>query len=406
MISAGIVAEYNPFHNGHLYHLKKTREISNADVIIAVMSGNFLQRGEPALVTKLSRTKMALAAGCDLVVELPYVFSTQKAEIFARGAVHILQALKCDFICFGSESGNIETFIQAVKHIEKNKEKWNMYIKQFVKEGISYAKAASNAFKEISPDNQESSFPDLSMPNNILGYHYVREIYRNGFSVKPLTVKRIDAGYHDEHLSKTKISSATGIRKAIFQNQSLQSIKSQVPGTTYEELEHFLQQYRTFVNWESFWPFLKYKILQSTPGELKELYEIEEGLEYRIIRCAKRSGSFHDFMTKLKTKRYTWTRLQRACLHVLTNTDKTEMKRRMERPEYIRILGFNETGRKYLNEKKKQFSLPVISTLSKGDPEKLMPDVKASSIYSFAFSSACSQKIMEEEYKKTPVIKK
>jgi predicted nucleotidyltransferase len=398
MISAGIIVEYNPFHNGHLYHLKQTRKKTNADVVIAVMSGQFLQRGEPALVSKWARTNMALKAGVDLVIELPYTFCTQKAEKFAEGAVYLLTSLQADFICFGSESGNIDTFTNTINFISNHESDYNRFIRQFMNEGVSYPKAASLAFQQLAPSRD---LLDLSKPNNILGYHYVKALQEIGSKTVPMTIERIHAGYHDQQLSSAKISSATSIRKTLAENRTLDHIQSHIPDTTYQELSAFYQKYNTFAFWENFWPFLKYRFSHSEPNELKDIYEVEEGMEYRLIRFAQEATSFKDFMEMIKTKRYTWTRLQRACVHILTNTKKEKMRNKV--PEYIRVLGFNQLGRQYLKEKKERISLPIISNLSQAERKAVQLDIKISQTYSFAFGNN-GQKIIEEEKKQFPII--
>lgn len=399
--SAGIVVEYNPFHNGHAFHLHQTKETTNADVIIAVMSGNFLQRGEPALVSKFSRTKMALFAGVDIVVELPYPFATQKAEIFSNGAISILGALGCSAICFGSESGDEQAFLETIQFIIDNEEYYQRYIKQFVKEGFSYPKATSLAFQKLNP---VSSLVDLSKPNNILGYHYIKAIQHQGFLMKPYTIQRKNANYHDEDFASATIASATSIRKALFDQGSLEMIQSYVPDATFKQLVEFKNDYHTFIQWENYWPFLKYRLLNSSPEELRSIYEIEEGIEFRMISYAKKSESFYHFMQSIKTKRYTWTRLQRACLHILTNTKKEEMKKASHTASYIRLLGMSQKGRKYLNEKKELIPIPVISKLSAAKEDLVHLDVKASNIYALGYPEEASQKLLMEEFSHPPIL--
>lgn len=401
MESCGIVVEYNPFHNGHLHHLQQSKEVTNADVVIAVMSGNFLQRGEPALVSKFVRTKMALKNGVDIVIELPYAFATQKAEDFAKGAVDILASLGCSYICFGSESGNIEQFTKTYTIMQENMTEYNKFVKRYMNEGFSYPEATSRAFKKIAPS---SEVVDLSKPNNILGYHYVKAIKDLNLNIQPVTIERIQSGYNDVTLSPSNISSATSIRQTLFKAKDLETIKKQVPMETYEQLVTYQEEYVSFVQWENLWPFLKYRILQSEPEELKDIYEVEEGLENRYIRFAKESITFHEFMEKVKTKRYTWTRLQRTCVHILTNTKKDIMRERSKRAEYIRLLGFTKKGREYLNQYKEHFTLPLITNLSQADPEKIRLDVKAAHMYSFAYPNEIGQKIIKQEYQQPPIM--
>ncbi|WAA10616.1 nucleotidyltransferase [Fervidibacillus albus] len=400
MKCAGIVVEYNPFHNGHLYHLRKTVEKSGADCIIAVMSGNFLQRGEPALVSKFSRTKMALKAGVDLVVELPYAFATQKAETFAFGSVQTLTNLGSQFICFGSESGSIHSFYRTIQFIDENQEEFNRHVQNLMKTGVSYPKACSNAFHSLNPSEE---MIDLSKPNNILGYQYIRAIEKQNRSIIPLTIKRIQSDYHENELSPQGISSATSIRKSLFSNSQL-SIEGQVPNSTWDELLRFKEEYGTFANWERFWPFLQYRLMNSRPDELRTIYEVEEGLEHRLIANAKEASSFQSFMEKVKTKRYTWTRLQRVCTHILTNASKEEVETGAEKIKYVRILGFNERGREYLRKNKKSFPIPIVSKISSGIEGTMNLDIKASRMYAFGFDGHARQKLIRQEFAQPPLI--
>lgn len=402
MNAVGLVVEYNPFHNGHAFHLEEAKKSANADLVIAVMSGNFLQRGEPALVSKWKRTEMALLAGVDIVFELPYAFATQKANTFANGAVSILEAAGCQSLCFGSEAGEIESFLQTLSFIEKNKELYNKQIKQYLKVGNSYPKASSLAFQDIA---STQDLIDLSKPNNILGYQYVTAAYNQQAQLKFFTVARKNANYHDEHFSSESIASATSIRKALeSENGQMDSIRNFIPNTTYELLLDYKKEYGQFHSWENYWPYLKFRLLQTTANELRAIYEIEEGLENRILSTASEAGSFQQFMEKLKTKRYTWTRLQRACVHILTNTKKDEMNTEIEKAEYLRLLGMTTKGKEYLNKNKNNLGLPLISRVSANQSPQLKLDIRASKVYGLAAPSIYQKKLVEIEFKQPPII--
>jgi predicted nucleotidyltransferase len=401
--AAGIIVEYNPFHNGHYYHLQKTKEITKADCLIAVMSGNFLQRGEPALVSKWVRTKMALEAGVDIVVELPYAFATQHAEIFASGAISILHSLYCKQICFGSESGNIDDFTQALFFLEKHEQSYHALVRSFLKKGMSYPKALATAYQQLQPQHIQL---DLGKPNNILGFYYVKAIKQLHSHMKPSTIQRTSAQYHDEQFTSNHIASATSIRKSVFENKgNLSPIKPYVPKATYQLLQEYIQQYHTFHRWEDYFSLLKYKILTSTPAELQNIYEIEEGIEYRIIDTIREATSFHEFMAKLKTKRYTWTRLQRMCVHILTNTTKEQMAKIPEKniSPYIRLLGMSKKGQEYIRKVKKKLEIPLIAKLSSFHDELLFLDIKAAQTYSFIFPEPLRTKMMKGEYATPPI---
>lgn len=399
--AVGVIVEYNPFHNGHLYHLEQTKKLTNTDVVIAVMSGCFLQRGEPALLPKWHRAKMALLAGVDIVFELPYPFCTQKADTFAYGAVSLLNAARCSSICFGSESGIIEAFHNTYEFLHKNNKVYQEQIKFHLQHGVSYPKAASLAYEQLSPTNE---MIDLSKPNNILGYQYVKNIKDLNLPIKPLTIDRTSAQYHDESFSSPSIASATSIRNALFsEDGDLEKVKPYIPLTSYEILKEYKKEYDSFHQWENFWPYLKFRLLHSTKNELKEIYEVEEGIENRLISLAREAESFYQFMTMLKTKRYSWTRLQRMCVHILTNTKVIEMEERMAKPTYLRLLGMSEKGRQYLNKWKKQFSLPVISKISAYDKEDIELDLRAAQIYSLGTKRNLQNQLLKLEYKQPPI---
>jgi predicted nucleotidyltransferase len=404
MKAVGVVVEYNPFHNGHLFHLQQAKEESGADVAIAAMSGNFLQRGEPALVSKWARTKMALDAGIDIVFELPYRFASQHAEVFAEGSVSILSAAGCEILCFGSESGDLNAFMRTISFLEANNNFFQKKIKFFAGEGNSYPKSIALAFQSLAPSE---SFIDISRPNNILGLHYIQAILRQESPMKAQTITRKNAGYHDEHFASATIASATSIRKALLgASGEIEAIRQYVPDSTYNHLISYREEYGGFHSWENYWPFLKYRLLQSSPEELSEFYEVEEGLENRLLAAASASNSFKQFMESIKTKRYTWTRLQRVCLHILTNTRKDQMKSAKNTVNYLRLLGATEKGRSYLNLRKKEFGLPLVSKLSAFSDPDLKLDTRAARIYALGLNGSGQEKLLAEEFAQPPIMLK
>ncbi|MFC0271175.1 nucleotidyltransferase [Metabacillus herbersteinensis] len=402
MKALGVVVEYNPFHNGHLYHLQQSVKETDADAVVAVMSGNFLQRGEPALVSKWTRTKMALLGGVDVVVELPYAFATQKAEIFASGAVSLLESLKCDSLCFGSELGEIEPFLHTYEHIQNHLDSYNKLIKENMKLGVSYPKASSLAFQEIATNQQVI---DLSLPNNILGFHYVKAMIVQKTMMKPATIKRTAAGYHDQSFSSATIASATSIRKALFSNDEQSLTKNFVPETTWSCLDDYNRTNTILHNWEHYFQLLKYKIVTMSKQQLLEIYEMEEGLENRVATSIQNATSFQEFMEKLKTKRYTWTRLQRLCTHLLTNTTKQQMKsvETDVKAPYIRLLGMSQKGQHYLNTVKKDLDVPLIAKLSSLENHLLDLDIKAAQTYQMVFTEPLRSKLLQKEYATPPL---
>jgi predicted nucleotidyltransferase len=402
MKSVGIVVEYNPLHNGHLYHLNESKKAANADCVIAVMSGQFLQRGEPAIVPKNIRTKMALQAGADLVIELPYAFSAQHATYFAKGAVSILHSLECSALCFGSEDGDINRFTKFLDHKKRQQSLIDQEVKQMISQGMSYPTAYSKALSQVIGLQDEF---DITRPNNILGIQYIEAIDYFNSSMKPLTIKRIAADYHDETIDHTSIASATAIRKVLSTNN--QEIYNQyVPSFTSLELNKYLQTTNLFHSWEAYFHLLKYKCLTASAYELNNIYEAVEGLELRILQKIKQASSFEQLMNEVKTKRYTWTRIQRLLTHILTNTSKDQMSEYLNdgHVPYIRLLGMTEKGKEYIRLKKKNLSIPIYHNVNQQNQHDLLLDVKSTNTYASVLSSGLQNDLMKTEFAQYPIL--
>jgi predicted nucleotidyltransferase len=400
--ATGIVVEHNPFHNGHFYHIKESRNKTAADIIIAVMSGNFLQRGEPSLVDKWTRSEMALKAGVDLVIELPYVFATAQASDFARGSIALLEALGCDAFCFGSEEGTIEPFTNTYEVITSQQQTYQKLIKQYMKLGYSYPKALNQAYAEITNDNN-LQLVDLSKPNNILGYHYVEAANQINARMKPFTIQRIIANYHDEVDESQSIASATGIRKAIFEEGSIDALTNFMPQTSLDLLLKWKESVGVFGSWPQFWPLLRFTIIRSSLNELASYAEVTEGIENLIYEAAIKSETFEEFMTHVKSKRYTWTRIQRMLTHIYTGFTWDALKSHPN-PTYLRVLGMTHEGQKYLNQKKKSLSLPLVSRAAATKDSLLDLDIRATDLYQLGLQSPEIERPIGLDYRKTPII--
>ena len=383
--------------------MQQTKKLTQSDIIIAVMSGPFLQRGEPALISKWYRTKMALANGVDLVVELPYVFATQKAETFANGAISILNALRVSEICFGSEDGQIENFYNTIS-IQKNEEEtFNCLVKQFMDAGNSYAKATSDAFSHILTSEKNI---DMSQPNNILGFQYMKAILSQNSSIQAQTIKRFASHYHDETFNDQHIASATSIRKQLFSEEgSFTTIEPFLPQATTSLLANYKQNYGILHNWDQSFSFFKYRLMTMSPGDLRHIYEIEEGLEHRILSKIQNSSSFYSFMEALKTKRYTWTRLQRACTHILTNTTKEDIRSANieQHAPYIRLLGMSQKGQTYLSKNKKKIELPILTHTKTFDHAALDIEKKANSVYFSIMHEPLRTQLLKQDITHHPI---
>lgn len=381
MKAVGIVVEYNPFHNGHLYHATSAKAQTASDLVIAVMSGNFLQRGEPALVDKWTRTEMALENGVDLVFELPYERATSNAPSFADGAIQLLDAAGCSSYCFGSENGSIIPFTATLNRIASVQSQYEELIRESVRQGMSYPKALNHAYSTlIRSTSGEQETVDLSLPNNILGFHYMEAAIKIGSSMKPATLPRLGAGYHDDVKHGTPIASATGIRKEFFETKSTNHIQQFVPDSVFNSLNKWLRQRSSFGSWEVFYPLLRFQILRSGPEHLTAIADVTEGIENLLYKAAKHADTFQQFMSIVKSKRYTWTRIQRMLTHIYTGftySDRTAMPT----PDHLRLLGMTRTGQNYLKEMKKEMKLPVVSRLANFDSESANFSSRISDLY-------------------------
>ncbi len=373
---AGIIVEYNPLHNGHLHHILETRKISKCDYLIAVMSGNFTQRGEVAMIDKFTRTKMALLNHVDLVIELPFVFSVQSADIFAYTSVAILNHLKVDEIYFGSESDNIDE-LYLLSDILDSVEYNNLVLK-YSKEGNSYPTSSNLAVSDLTDTKA------YSLPNNILGIHYIRAVKKLKSNIKVCSIKRIETNYFDEFTLGKSIQSATTIRKMIKNKKNIEEF---VPENVFNLLKN-----RKIIDLNMFAKYLKYKIHSSTNEELKNIFNISEGFENRIKKVTDFS-SVTDLISQLITKRYTNSKIRRSLIHILCNTQK-KMINSFEIP-YLRILGMNYNGQEYLNLIKKDLSIPLISKITDKKHPYLEMELRASKIYSMV----SDVNVFKEEFK-------
>lgn len=374
MKAVGITVEYNPFHNGHLHHVQQARKRSEADVVVAVMSGNFVQRGEPALVDKWARTQMALDNGVDIVIELPYVFSTAYAPNFAKGAITLLDAMCCDAFAFGNESGQATDFQQTVQLLQQHQSRYDEIIQQAVKTGMSYPRAMAQAFTMIAPQARI----DLTQPNNILGFHYVKSAIALGSTMQAITIPRIAANYHDDLLNHTSIASATAIRQALLTSTSITNV---VPPITAQLLSQTKQ-----VTWEDYYPLLRHTLLQWSPAVIATFADVAEGIEHTLKKAAIQAITYSQFLNRIKSKRYTTARLQRMLTHILVGITQ-QQRDNLTTPRYIRLLGMTTTGQRYLKHTKKTRKLPVVSRVAGYQDDMLAIDCKATQIYTMISGS-------------------
>lgn len=393
MKAAGIIAEYNPFHNGHKYHLEKVKELTGADFCIVIMSGDFVQHGAPALIDKYSRAKMALLNGADLVLELPVCYATSSAENFAAGAIALLDRLNIvDTVCFGSECGDISVLKTIAEILCEEPEDYSEALRNNLKEGMSYPTARNTALtsthKELS-----AHMNVLESPNNILGIEYIKALLRRKSTITPYTNLRIGNDYHDTRLLQNK-SSAIAIRQSLERMDNLLFIASQVPNSVFQILEeHFHVNYPIYQRDISL--LLKYILLQYQDKGFTEFVDVSEDLSDKILKNLEFYKSFPDFCESLKSKDMTYTRISRCLLHILLDIKKDSLQTFLadDYVYYARILGLKQSGADVLNAIKQKASLPLLSKLADADSvlantahsenalKMLQNDIRAAHIY-------------------------
>ncbi len=328
----GLIAEYNPFHNGHLYQINKIKELFPDSIIILALNGYFLERGEVSIETKEEKTKLALQYGIDLVIELPFVFGSNSADTFAEGALELLNALGSTKLIFGSESNDIDLLTKIAKRqLEPH---FDSLVKVYLKEGLNYPTAL----------NKATHIP-LNNPNDLLGVSYIKTILKHKYPIEPISIKRTN-DYHDKTSNETIIS-ASNIREKLKKGED---ITSYIP-------EGKLSYYRE----ETFFTLLKYKII--TDDALERYLSVDEGIENKLKKEIGKVSNLEELISSIKTKRYTYNRIMRMFIHILIGLTK-EDKGKLTKNEYIRLLGLNEEGQRHLNIIKKYCPLPIISKFS------------------------------------------
>lgn len=376
-MNIGIICEYNPFHYGHLYHLNKIKEMYPNSNIILVMSGWITERGDLSLIDKFKKTDIALNYGVDLVVEIPFKY-IQSADYFAKGAISILNKLKCDTIVFGSESNNVDELINLAT-IQLNNKEYDTLVKKYLDEGINYPTAMSKALKTLSGKT-------VNTPNDILGLSYVKEIIKNNYNIKPVTIKR-DSDFNSKTI-EGKITSASSIRELIKNNKRF---KKYVPSYSYKYLKNCI-----FI--DDYFDYLKYKIISTK--DLTIYQGVDTNIENRIRKYINKSNSLDELLENIKTKAYTYNRLKRTLTYILLSITKEDCNN-LEL-EYIRILGFNKKGKELLNKIKKDIDIPILTNY---EDKYLNKDLNINNIISLNKKIKDIKSFIEKEYKEKPIIR-
>ena len=371
----GIVVEYNPFHNGHLYQIEKIREKYKDAIIIVCMTSSFTQRGDISILNKWDKTKCAILNGVDIVVELPYVFSTQSSDIFSKYSIKLLNSLHIDTLCFGIENDNIDEIIECAKTQIYNKN-FDIKVKEYLSSGINYPTALNKALKELNDY-------EIQKPNELLALSYIKEILKNNYNIEIFSIKRTN-DYHNLQ-DNSNIVSAKNIRNKLLNNID---IKDKVPQNVYELLKNKKLDNKYF-------EYLKYKILSEE--DLEKYLDVDEGLSTRIKKSINKSNTLEDLIQNIKTKRYTYNKISRMLNHILCSF--TKLENNDLDIEYIRILGFSKNGQKYLNEIKSNLSIPLLNKYDTKKYKTLNIEKRVSDIYSYIYED-----ISHDEIKNKPIL--
>ena len=360
----GIIAEYNPFHNGHLYHLQNSLKLTNADYTIAIITGNFTQRGSTSLIDKWSKAEIALKNGIDLVIELPLLYSISSAENFAEGAIKILSSLNVvDYLSFGAETDDIATLNVIADTLYREPKEYKNILSHELSKGLSYPKARENALLMYLQDIRRFTNV-LSTPNNILGIEYLKALKKFKSPIMPVAIKRFDVGYNDTTYTEN-IASATAIRN-IVKNNSLDILKKVVPENSFSTILENIKIGHVLPDLSTFEKQIIYNLRSMSIEEIANLPDVSEGLEYAIKNAANSCNSIVEFLSIIKSKRYTSTRLQRILLYSLLNITKKDMQISRKTIPYIRVLGFNERGRYIISEVARQNpKLEIVTSVKK-----------------------------------------
>ena len=372
----GVIAEYNPFHKGHLYQINKIKEKYPNSLLVVVTSSSFTQRGDISLLNKWDKTKIALDNNVDLVVELPFVYSTQSSDLFAEGAISILNNLKIDTLVFGTERDNISD-LELLADIQINNIEYQDKVKEYLSQGLNYATSTNKALEDLTNIKVDT-------PNDLLALSYIKQIKKHNYPIKYINIKRTTSYHGSEILDN--ITSASNIRRLYLSDN------------TIDNLIPFDKKYLYKINMNKYYDILKYKILAEDTS-ISKYQTVDEGIESRIIKSIYISNNYEELIKNIKTKRYTYNKISRMLLHILVGFTKEEANNISI--DYIRILGFTRSGQEYLNKIKKELSIPLVIGYKKNISKVLDIELKATKIYALVTDMS----LIKREYQIKPIIK-
>ena len=390
----GIISEYNPFHNGHLHHLNESKRITHSDYSIAILSGNFTQRGETSIVDKWTKTRMAIENGIDLVIELPTLYAISSAENFADGAIKILNSLGViDYLSFGSECDDISILDDIANVLCAEPNEYKTLLSHELSKGNSFPKAREKALMIYLNDVRRFA-NTLSSPNNILGIEYLKALKRQKSKIEPVTIKRVGAGHNENIISSsTNLASASAIRNACLA-KNFNILQNVMPKTSFDLLNNSIRRGNIVNNLSSFDKEIIYSLRKMSIEEIANLPDVSEGLEFSLKNASNSCNSVIELISMVDSKRYTKTRIQRILLYALLGITKKDMQISKNIIPYIRILGFNDKGKDILSEisetnKKLELVSSVKKFMDKGPNKNLKmmmeKDIWASTVYTLGF---------------------
>ncbi|WFA09796.1 nucleotidyltransferase [Tissierella sp. Yu-01] len=411
----GFITEYNPFHYGHKYHYEISKKLTDSTHTIAVMSGSFVQRGEPSLIDKWTKAKIAIDNGIDLVIELPFIYSVQSAEFFAYGGVSILDSLNIvDYIAFGSEIESLNPLRKIASILNNEPPKYKEFLKEYLNKGNSFSSARSQALSEyIKLSNPNDTTPYdliLKQSNNILGIEYLKSLNRLNSKIKPISIKRKGNNYNDIEIT-TNIASATAIRKKILSG-NLDGVKDHIPPATYYYLNNFYKKYGTFNSLSNYNQIFQYIFRSTDKSKFNRIMDIENGLENRIIKASSDEIQIEEIIKSVTTKRYPSTRIKRILVHLLSNLDKETIQMIYKTPvNYIRVLGSNQKGLEILRNIKNNSNVNIITKFAdhkslKSEEIDLMLSYEEMATNLYFLGITKNKPLVNMDYKLSPYITK
>lgn len=396
MKTVGIIAEYNPLHNGHAYHIKKAKELTGADYCVVVMSGDFVQRGAPAMMDKYLRAECALRNGADMVLELPVCYSLGSAEYFARGAVLLLDKLGVvDSLCFGSECGEIDVLMGFAGELLHESSIFKKTLDRELRLGHSYPQARNTALEASAP-HLTAYIPVLTTPNNILGIEYCKALLAAESKIVPCTLKRAGASYHDNSL-ENNFCSALAIRESLRHAGASDGLTKQIPAASQDLLENaYLKSFPIFSDDLSL--LVQYCLLSGKNRGFTDYFDIDKDLSDRILKLLPQYRDFRSFCDLLKTKNRTYARISRSLLHILLDIRQEDLALYAKEGYvfYARMLGFRENAAPLLTAIKKKADVPVLSKLA--DAEKKLAPTALSMLEKDIYASHIYQSIVRNKF--------